>query len=105
MAPTATLAHPTREDLRLVDVLHALGHPIRLQIVRELATAQEEVFCGDVGVDVPKSTLTSHWRILREAGVLRQRPDGRKLYLTLRRDDLEERFPGLLAVVLGEGSQ
>ena len=97
----ATLHHPSREDLHLVDVLHALGHPTRLQIVRELVSG-EETSCGAVEVGVPKSTLTSHWRILREAGVIHQRPDGRKLCLTLRRDDLEARFPGLLALVFAE---
>ena len=101
MATTAAFHHPSREDIRLVDVMHALGHPIRMQIVCELVNG-EETSCGAIDVDVPKSTLTSHWRILREAGVIYQRPEGRKVNLTLRRDDLDARFPGLLALIFSK---
>ncbi|MEU7892491.1 helix-turn-helix domain-containing protein [Nonomuraea sp. NPDC049152] len=51
---------------------------------------------------MPKSTLTNHWRVLREAGVICQRPEGRKLFITLRSDDLDARFPGLLDLVVQE---
>ncbi|WP_424636642.1 ArsR/SmtB family transcription factor [Embleya sp. AB8] len=95
------LLHPDTDRIELVDVLAALGHPLRLAIVRALASG-EEMFCGAILPEVPRSSLTHHWRALRESGVIRQRPAGRKLYLTLRRDDLEARFPGLLALVLGE---
>ncbi|MBA9005079.1 MULTISPECIES: ArsR/SmtB family transcription factor [Thermomonospora] len=97
----AVLHHPAREQIRLVDVMYALGHPIRFGIVRALASGQE-TSCGAIDVPAPKSTLTTHWRVLRESGVIRQRPEGRKLYLTLRRDDLDARFPGLLDLVLAE---
>ncbi|PKK14395.1 helix-turn-helix transcriptional regulator [Thermomonospora sp. CIF 1] len=100
----AALHHPDREQIRLVDVLHALGHPIRLDIVRALASG-EETPCGAIDVRAPKSTLTTHWRVLRESGVIRQRPEGRRLYLTLRRDDLNERFPGLLDLVFAEDAE
>ncbi|WP_331766471.1 helix-turn-helix domain-containing protein [Embleya sp. NBC_00896] len=99
----AVLHHPDVERIELVDVLAALGHPVRLAIVRALASG-EETFCGAILPEVPKSSLTHHWRALRESGVIRQRPSGRKLYLTLRRDDLEARFPGLLDLVLLDGS-
>jgi DNA-binding transcriptional ArsR family regulator len=66
-----------------VDVLAAIGHPVRLAIVHALASG-EETFCGAILPNVPKSSLTHHWRALRESGVIRQRPSGRKLYLTLR---------------------
>ncbi|MEV7007086.1 helix-turn-helix domain-containing protein [Streptosporangium sp. NPDC051022] len=95
----AELHHPDAEKIELVDVLAALGHPIRLGIARALASGEER-FCGEISPDVPKSSMTSHWRILRESGVIRQRRAGRKLYLTLRRGELESRFPGLLDVVL-----
>ncbi|MBV2363172.1 ArsR/SmtB family transcription factor [Streptomonospora nanhaiensis] len=97
----AALHHPDTADIELVDVLAALGHPVRLRIARALASGQER-FCGEVVPDVPKSSMTHHWRTLRESGVIRQRRDGRRLYITLRRADLEARFPGLLDTVLAE---
>ncbi|GAA3528410.1 helix-turn-helix domain-containing protein [Nonomuraea rosea] len=95
------MLHPSRDQIQLVDVFAALGHPVRAQIVRALASGEER-FCGEVVPDVPKSTLTGHWRALREAGVICQRPEGRKLFIRLRRDDLDARFPGLVELVLAE---
>ncbi len=92
------MLHPSREQIELVDVLAALGHPVRAQIVRTLADGEEQA-CGDIISGVPKSTLTSHWRILRESGVTFQRNQGRNLLVRLRRDDLDARFPGLLDLV------
>lgn len=92
--------HPERDQMVIEDVLAALGQPVRLEAVRRLASGEEK-FCGEVSQGVPKSTMTHHWRILREAGIIRQRPEGRKLFVSLRRDDLDARFPGLLDVVLG----
>ncbi|MEO3973828.1 helix-turn-helix domain-containing protein [Streptomyces sp. CAU 1734] len=93
------LHHPETSDIRLVDVLAALGHPVRLEAARALANGEER-FCGEILRDVPKSSMTHHWRILRESGVIRLRRDGRKFFLTLRHDDLDARFPGLLDIVL-----
>lgn len=98
----AEAPHPDLNRIEIVDVLAALGHPVRLAIVRELASTSEELFCGAIVPDVPKSSLTHHWRALREAGVIRQRPEGRKLYISLRRAELDTRFPGLLPLVLAE---
>lgn len=92
---------PTREQIQLVEVMAAIGHPIRAEIVRVLANGEEKI-CGEIVPGVPKSTLTSHWRILRQSGVILQRPAGRSLYITLRKDDLDARFPGLLALVTAE---
>lgn len=99
MTAGAELPHPAADRIALVDVLAALGHPVRLEIVRKLASG-EEAFCGEVVPDLPRSSVTHHLRTLRESGVIRQRPQGRRLSLVLRRDDLEERFPGLLELVL-----
>jgi DNA-binding transcriptional ArsR family regulator len=95
------MLHPSRDQIQLVDVFAALGHPVRAQIVRALSSG-EELFCGEVVPGVPKSTLTAHWRALREAGVIHQRPEGRKLFIRLRKDDLDARFPGLLDLILTE---
>ncbi|MEV6430135.1 helix-turn-helix domain-containing protein [Nocardia sp. NPDC051463] len=91
----ADLHHPETAEIRLVDVLAALGHPVRMEIVHALASGEER-FCGEILPDEPKSSMTHHWRALREAGVIHQRRVGRKLWLTLRRADLDTRFPGLL---------
>jgi DNA-binding transcriptional ArsR family regulator len=95
-----TLYHPPREDLELAAVLHALSDPQRLRIVCTLAGDPEPRRCGTFDLDVSKSTLTHHFRVLREAGIIEQRSDGTAKFNSLRRDDLEQRFPGLLDAVL-----
>ena len=94
------LPQPDSATFDLAAVLHALGDPVRLELVRALATAGE-LTCAPSGMDVPKSTLSNHWRILREAGLTVTVRDGRHRRMSLRRGDLEERFPGLLTVILG----
>lgn len=98
------LFHPERDQLRLEDVLAALGNPLRLQIVCQLAQAEERV-CGSFETGVTKATATHHWRVLRESGIVHQWQAGRCHYVALRRADLESRFPGLLDVVLKEGTK
>ena len=94
------LEHPARADLELAAVLHALSDPMRLQIVRELAADGGERTCNSFDLPIVKSTCTHHFKVLREAGVIRQRVVGTKKVSSLRRDDLEARFPGLLDAVL-----
>lgn len=93
------LTHPRGEELTLVGVLHALADPTRLTIVRTLHTDAERA-CGTFPVTVAPSTLTHHFRVLREAGLIHQREEGSRRWTTLRRADLEQRFPGLLVTVL-----
>ena len=91
------------EALRLPAVLHALSDPVRLRIIAQLAELGERT-CGALDVPVAKSTCSHHFRVLREAGVVAQRVDGKCRYNRLRADELEERFPGLLnAVLLAQG--
>jgi DNA-binding transcriptional ArsR family regulator len=92
--------HPGLDELDLPAVLHALSDPQRLAIVHALAESREPRRCGSFGLGVSKSTLTHHFRILREAGVIAQREDGPARLNSLRRDDLDRRFPGLLDTVL-----
>jgi DNA-binding transcriptional ArsR family regulator len=84
-------------------VLHALSDPARLAIVRRLAQG-DECTCGMFDLGLSKPTLSHHFRVLREAGVVRTRPEGRRRMLSLRADDLNERFPGLLEAVLSARS-
>nr|WP_231648653.1 metalloregulator ArsR/SmtB family transcription factor [Saccharothrix sp. NRRL B-16348] len=97
---TTLLAHPERDEIRIASVLHALADPVRLQIVRALARHEEGLSCGVLPLGVTASTLTHHVRTLREAGVVRVRPQGTSRISTLRRDDLDALFPGLLDGVL-----
>ena len=92
--------HPPRDELDLPMVLHALSDPQRLRIVRALAERAEPCACGSFGLDVTKSTLTHHFRVLREAGVISQELAGTSKLNSLRREDLDARFPGLLDAVL-----
>ena len=94
--------HPSRAELKLPAVLHALSDPARLEIVRHLG-AEDECSCGHFDVGLSKATLSHHFRVLREAGVIRSRADGRKRLLSLRREDLDARFPGLLDAVVTSG--
>lgn len=93
------IPHPARDDLDLASVLHALSDPVRLEIVAGLADGEERA-CGSFDVGVTKSTCTHHFRVLREAGLIRQRQQGTMRLNSLRRDDLEARFPGLLGTIL-----
>jgi DNA-binding transcriptional ArsR family regulator len=82
-----------------VTVLHALAEATRLTIVHTLAE-EEGRACGTFPVDVSPSTLTHHFRVLREAGVIHQRDEGARRWTTLRRADLDTRFPGVIDTVL-----
>ncbi|KOU35594.1 ArsR/SmtB family transcription factor [Streptomyces sp. WM6378] len=95
------LVEPSLDDLRLETVLGALSDPLRLTIVRKLLLESEQFDhpCGWFGIDRPKSSLTHHFKALREAGVTRQRQYGLERRSQVRVDDLNERFPGLLDLV------
>ncbi|MGK4331135.1 ArsR/SmtB family transcription factor [Lonsdalea quercina] len=95
------LPEPDIADLRLETILGALADPLRLTIVRKLMLEAQAYNhpCGWFGFDRPKSSLTHHFKALREAGVIRQRQYGLERRSRLRSEDLEARFPGLLALV------
>jgi DNA-binding transcriptional ArsR family regulator len=96
------LPEPRNDDMRLETVLGALSDPVRLFIVRTLADAEgDSRSCGSFGLSVSKSTASHHFRVLREAGVVRQHDEGRHRMTELRRSDLDARFPGLLDSVVG----
>src|SRR5262245_57241411 len=94
-----TLFHPARNEMLLPHVLWALSDPLRLQILRELATT-DEAPCSVFSQGMAKSTLSHHLRVLREAGITRTRSAGTSLFISLRRADLDARFPGLLDAIL-----
>jgi DNA-binding transcriptional ArsR family regulator len=91
--------HPAPDEIEVTAVLHALSDPVRLEIVETLARC-DECACGALGTSVSKSTLSHHLKVLREAGVTHTRLNGTQRFVSLRRQDLEERLPGLLRSVL-----
>ena len=91
--------HPKPESMTLAGVLYALGDPVRLEIVKHLA-ANAELSCSDLNLQVAKSTLSHHFKILREAGILYCRKQGTQHMNSLRREDLDRAFPGLLDAIL-----
>ena len=95
---------PDCDEIELEAVLHALSDPQRLRIVRELASDPEPRACRSFGLEVTKSTCTHHFRVLREAGLITQEVRGTSRMNSLRRDDIDARFPGLRDAVLTAGA-
>ena len=91
-------------DFELVTVLHALGDPVRLAFVRVLLTESAGINCANTmakaGLVMPKSTCSHHFNVLRKAGVVRSQRRGVELINFLRGDELQARFPGVLASIL-----
>lgn len=96
-ATTAPRSHwyPEREDITIYGILAALSDPTRLTIVRQLAQHEEQ--CPFEFLDVAsKQNLTHHFKVLREAGLVMSRYEGRNKFIWLRRDLIDDMFPGLL---------
>jgi DNA-binding transcriptional ArsR family regulator len=91
--------HPRIEEVRIEHVLHALSDPVRLGIVHQLDRVAE-ASCSALDGGRPKSSVSHHFRVLRDAGLVRTRNEGVVHMNTLRRDELDRRFPGLLNAVL-----
>jgi DNA-binding transcriptional ArsR family regulator len=91
------LPHPDMQDVELTTVLQALADPVRLHLVT-LLIDRDPLSCSPqaCGLDLHKSTLSHHYKVLREAGITRTIVNGRTREVELRRAELEERFPGLL---------
>jgi DNA-binding transcriptional ArsR family regulator len=94
------IPHPPASALNLAAILRTVGDPVRLEIVRVLSDDRPRA-CNELQdvLDLPASTCSYHLRLLREAGVTRTRAKGTLREISLRRDDLEERFPGLVDVL------
>jgi DNA-binding transcriptional ArsR family regulator len=89
--------HPSIEEVTLPEVLHALSDPLRLSIVAALRKGEERGW-GEFDAQVAPSTLSHHMKVLRMAGLIRNRRDGTRCQISLR-PDIEARFPGLLATI------
>ncbi|WP_043264800.1 helix-turn-helix transcriptional regulator [Streptomyces sp. CT34] len=94
----AKLYHPDRRDISLDKVLHALSDPIRRDVARVMHQEGSRA-CGQLNYPIAKSTLSHHLKVLRESGVMHTEVRGTARVITLRREDIEARFPGLLDAV------
>lgn len=95
-----TIQHPKLKDVSLEQALKALGDPVRISIVRQLLKSPDlEKACGTFDYDVTKATFSHHLQILRDAGIVQTRQDGTRRMTSLRRDEIQKRFPGLLEMI------
>lgn len=93
--------HPAIEDIRLESVLYALADPVRLGIIKTLADGNCPMNCSTAAPpSLPKSTQSHHYQVLREAGLIRSERRGTEVVNTLRCQEIETRFPGVVASVL-----
>ena len=102
--------HPAIEDVTVEGILHALSDPVRVRIFTAIADSNNSQTCTDLARmsdrDIPKSTLSHHFKALREAGLIRSERRGVELQNTSRCAELEKRFPGLIpAIVLSLKTQ
>src|SRR5499427_5754047 len=99
---------PTAEDIQLPRVLAALADPHRLAAVQFVARHGES-WCAQVieeaGLPMTKPTFSHHLRILREAGIVTKRIQGARGYMSLRKADLDQRFPGLIDSILAADAE
>jgi DNA-binding transcriptional ArsR family regulator len=101
-----TPPHPTREQITLPGVLEALSDPTRLAIALMLAERRDaETVCGDFLGFGSKTNLSYHLAKMREAGVTRVRAEGTRRYISIRWDDLDARFPGLIDWLLNSAKR
>jgi len=98
------LFHPAEEDIRLEAILHALSDPVRMAIFSDIAAADCAKTCSafhNVGDRViPKSSLSQHFKVLREAGLIRSERRGVEVRNTARCDEINARFPSVLAAII-----
>ena len=98
------LFHPQVDDIRLEAILHALSDPARAAIFTQVASADCPQTCtalaGGVDQAIPKSTLSQHFKVLREAGLVRSERKGVELHNTSRHADLHERFGPLISAII-----
>ncbi len=99
MAKNMDTLQPLRDEISLPKVLHALSDPVRMEIVLKIAKAGQ-VACGAFDIPMPKSTLSHHFKVLRESGVVASRREGNVLINSIRFEDLDARFPGVIDAII-----
>jgi len=98
------LLHPSIQDITVEGILHALSDPVRVAIYAQLAGSECAATCSNFlemsDRSIPKSTLSQHFRALREAGLVRSERHGVEMRNSSRCKEIEQRFPGLLVAIL-----
>lgn len=98
--------HPDLNEVPIRAAMHALSDPYRLAIVRAMQEAGDrEITCSEVSLDLSKATISHHFEVLRESGLIRTRVEGTKCLSSLRSEAFETRFPGLLELVMRESGE
>ena len=98
--PVKTYAHPAMRDVELHVVMQAMSDPCRLAIVRQLLQSKGRALaCNEVELDVAKATRSHHFEVLRTAGIIFTEMDGTKCMTSVRRAEMDKRFPGLLKLI------
>ncbi|MGJ5818622.1 ArsR/SmtB family transcription factor [Paludibaculum fermentans] len=98
------LLHPSVDEITVESILHALADPVRVAIYASLFKSECAQTCtgflAGCGASIPKSTLSQHYKVLREAGLIRSERRGVEMHNTTRCAEIESRFPGLLFAIL-----
>ena len=102
------LVHPSIDDITVEGILHALSDPVRVAIYAKLAASAGATICSNFlqvsDRSIPKSTLSQHFRALREAGLILSERHGVEMRNISRCKEIERRFPGLIAAILNAHS-
>lgn len=94
------IQHPNIDQVELTDIMHALADPTRLEIVALLANAGKQMTCGEINLNRPKSSMSHHFKILRAAGLVETLIEGTEHMNSLRVEEIEQKFPGVLNAVI-----
>jgi len=98
------LFHPSVEDVTVETILHALSDPVRVAIFIEVVGAACPQNCSNfleiIDRPLPKSTLSQHLKVLREAGLIRGERKGVEMHNLSRCAEIDKRFPGLIASIV-----
>jgi len=94
------IKHPRIEQVELTDIMYALADPTRLEIVVMLARAGKKLTCGEINLNRPKSSMSHHFKILRSAGLVETLIEGTEHMNSLRLEEVESKYPGVLNAVL-----
>jgi DNA-binding transcriptional ArsR family regulator len=93
-------AHPCLDDIPLAAVMQALSDPCRVAIVRALLAQERQLACNEIPLGVSKATRSHHFDVLRDAGIIFTRCEGTRCLSSVRRKEVNKRFPGLLKLIL-----
>ncbi|SRR6266404_8197651 len=98
------LYHPSLGDITVEGIIHALSDPVRVRIYAEIARSDCPKICSNFleheNRAVPKSTLSQHFKILREAGLIRSERKGVELHNTSRCEELAKRFGEMVGAII-----